>query len=361
MTTSDSLGYVGDLRDALSQEALSELSQGAPVGLEGRFAAWHVAVALGRCRLFGADADDLDGTLPAEFAVAAVEAGIGLLDQWAPRAASVDEDWDDCDTPLERDEVVCRLLEFRMDVWAALVAIEEAQVALDEEGDPRSGRLLSLEETLVDDVIAFDASLRRQQEVLATIAELPLLDNWRARLAIPFSELLPWWLEGTLEQAAHTLHVEAVRSLPGADHWRRLAQPDSTSPVTRAPGPDSASASPFRQPLARRMAADTPPEGSVKRFRWRATNGRVFATLRLPPVMPLDPALRRATVRFFDDDAGGRGEAVGLFLTSVTLGGVAPLSLGESSAVFDWDALVAGDESLDLRVNGELWSVEAVP
>jgi len=56
----------------------------------------------------------------------------------------------------------------------------------------------------VDALAVFDEALQTPENLalLSTLVNLPLLENWRQSLAGDYKEVLPWWLDGTLERAA---------------------------------------------------------------------------------------------------------------------------------------------------------------
>src|SRR5262249_34712833 len=117
-------GCVDALRAALVQEELAEFGRAGPVTERAREAACDLAVAVGRCRLFGSEpGEDLDGTLPAPVALAAAVALAERLRGWAEEASTLGRRWDENDDPIEAEDLCLDLLEMRMDAWAAYVAI----------------------------------------------------------------------------------------------------------------------------------------------------------------------------------------------------------------------------------------------
>ncbi len=213
----DPLGCRDDLRDALADPDVRAS------GPAGERAAYHLAVALGRCQLFGVPpGDDLDGVLPSPLAVAAATELARLLDGWAAEAQRLGERWDAARDPAEADDLCAGLLGARMDAWAASLVLDEAyhDCAAEDAAQAREvGAALDRAYAALD---RFDEALERQTEVLATITGTRLLDNWRALLAPAFAEDLPWWLDGSLEEAAGRSEAEAVRTLPGAALWAEV-------------------------------------------------------------------------------------------------------------------------------------------
>jgi hypothetical protein len=213
MFADDPFGYRDDLRDALSDP---ELSEPAPAGDR---AAYRVARALGRCRLFGvAPGDDLDGVLPAPLAAAAAAELTRLLTTWADEARRLGERWDAAIDPSEADNLCAGLLGARMSAWAVGVALEEAYLDCAEE-DPARAALAAAIDGMQDALDRFDEGLEGHTDVLATVAGTKLLEGWRTQLAPAFREDLPWWLDGRLEEAAQACDAGAARTLPGPALW----------------------------------------------------------------------------------------------------------------------------------------------
>lgn len=118
--------YVQELNEILAQQELHEILAGVPLTPAHQASALRAAIALGYCRLFGADLGDEDGALPLPIAKAATTALHDLIDDAAKRAQTLAHDWDSTDEPVERDELCVRLLLDRMDIHAAYIAVDEA-------------------------------------------------------------------------------------------------------------------------------------------------------------------------------------------------------------------------------------------
>jgi hypothetical protein len=176
-------------------------------------AALDLAVALGWCRLTKAQVSpNLDGTLPSDVALAAVRRLSEQIEDCIVDLETLEARWTDA-SPIEQDDIACTPLEFRMDAWAAQVALREVENV---EGIDH----LQIAFTLGQ----FDGALRAQIDTLCTIVDLPLLDNWRGTLTEPFLSQLPWWLDGTLEKRAAEMAAELNGCLPSAEHWKKLAE-----------------------------------------------------------------------------------------------------------------------------------------
>src|SRR5262249_44798821 len=127
----DPAGCLDALRSALSQPELEELEQPSTIPASERAcrAAFGAAVALGSCRLFGVstrEAEDLNGVLPPRTALAAATALYQFLGEMRRAAEGLAADREPPGQLVEEEEVCLDLLESRMDVWAAFVAIDES-------------------------------------------------------------------------------------------------------------------------------------------------------------------------------------------------------------------------------------------
>jgi hypothetical protein len=159
----------------------------------------RLAVALGRCRLFGVRvpaADDC-ALAPVSFALAAVRlcrhlsnvahwlmrCGCGLTDR---SGAYVDR------------HVAADLLEIRTDAHCAYLALDEAYAAALYDGSPHvpsMSRRLHQVRRLIN---LFDGNLQKNIPLLRPAASTYLLDNWRRLLAPTYRDCPPWWLDGSI-------------------------------------------------------------------------------------------------------------------------------------------------------------------
>jgi hypothetical protein len=218
--------YVQELNEILAQQELHEILAGVPLTPGHQASALRAAIALGYCRLFGADLGDEDGALPLPIAKAATTALHDLIDDAAKRAQTLAHDWDSTDEPIERDELCVRLLLDRMDIHAAYIAVDEA--LLEAYGD----REISWQEydsslqALTEKVEQLDTALQQSEnlEILSTVAHLPLIENWRILLTQDHQGLMPWWLSGLLSEVAQVSMQEALKRMPSAGIWQAVAR-----------------------------------------------------------------------------------------------------------------------------------------
>jgi hypothetical protein len=341
----DPFGCRDDLRDALADPDLNTSGEAA----EG--AAYRVARALGRCRLYGiAPGDDLDGVMPPPLAEAAASELTRRLASWADEAGRLGDRWDAAVDPAEADNLCAGLLGARMDAWAVGVALDEAYLDAVAEDAAGANSLGAAIDRASDALDRFDQALEGQTEVLATITGTNLLTGWRALLAPTFGEDLPWWLDGRLEEAAGRSDAEAARSMPGAGSWAALRQ-HSLRLASREP------ASP---PVAERpmMAASTPGPGPhVRLLRWVSRDGKFLAELRVPeeptPEQAAVPRPLNVTHRGGPEDGA---MAVELASLPVRLGAAEPRSIDErGKAMFRLDELGSGAPRLSVGDQSEEW------
>jgi hypothetical protein len=156
-----------------------------------------LAIALGRCRLFGVTTTGNDdftlSTHAAAQAMSELRAYMETLSTDFDRAA-----------PHRAQTLALELLEARMDLWAAYIALDEAYAAArydanDDAADHTANVIGLMLQSLGRGIERFDANLENQSSRLTPAAATFLLDNWRRLLAPAYREVLPWWLDGSLE------------------------------------------------------------------------------------------------------------------------------------------------------------------
>jgi hypothetical protein len=191
-------GWRQELAYALGQPELAEVaSDTEPV----RRAAYWLAVVLGNCRLRELDLGESDGSLPVPIALAAGRRLAALLEQWGKDAGRLEERLQGATEP-EANDACFDLLEARMEAWAAFVAIDEAYQARLARRQPGQVAFVDLMEKLLDRIEGLDRRMKGQVDLLSLVAQYPLLDNWKRSLGPTYAQVLPWWLDGTLEATA---------------------------------------------------------------------------------------------------------------------------------------------------------------
>ena len=174
-----------DLRAAYADGGVSAIPQELPV---------EAVVACGKCRLYGGATALQPTPVPKSVAVWAAAALVGLLDSAAADAENLPALLEGC-TSEEADDILSGLLHARMDAWAASIHLD----AVAEESATAS----------VDAAIdRFDRALCRREDELSTLASTRLLSNFRSMLAPEYSDPLPWWLDGRLEERAACIEQE---------------------------------------------------------------------------------------------------------------------------------------------------------
>jgi hypothetical protein len=189
----------GDRRDPLHY--IPQLKQ-VRIVAEARFArgilsdsiAFTLAATLGDCRLFDVSLDATDDfTLTPLAAVRAARHALALAR----------EEHESTQSPPRNQCEMLEHLETRMDLWAALLAMEEALDAASARPNPGEGsavpELDRLLKVLRRSVGRIDTNLQRLKTILQpTIVKTYLLANWRRLLAPAHRDLPPWWLDGCL-------------------------------------------------------------------------------------------------------------------------------------------------------------------
>ncbi|MCS7305951.1 MAG: hypothetical protein NZ602_12700 [Thermoguttaceae bacterium] len=294
----DPMGWIEELRQALCASELEEFDLGGPVSARAKEAAYEVAVALGRCRIFGLKVpEDLDGVLPEPEAIAAAQVATQKVRQWAEDARQLPERWDEAD-PFLAQAMCAELLEACMESYFAMEALSESLLARWKDGSEAVALFQSLDE-LSSALQELDALLQEPDNLalLSTVVELPLLNNWREMLAEPYKSCPPWWLDGTLEAVDRKIEEVCRRTLPAGEDWRRLVEgrPKWRQPAELPPQEEPALLRPAVLPRHRSReifqirfmyaaAAETPAAWPpIKTFlQWTSPDSRFRARLSIP-------------------------------------------------------------------------------
>lgn len=199
----DRHGYVDSLRMALQDPALNEFNLDGSLSPQTTSAILLLTQTIGYCRLYAITIpEELDGSLPASTAVSGGQILRSILQDAMQDADGYAERWELCTSQEEMETLACDMLHVRMHAWAIFVAIDEGVVAAARDGDPGAEELERLITELADAILKFDVALRRDEELLISALETQLIVNWRSMLAEEYQHVLPWWLDGTLEQTA---------------------------------------------------------------------------------------------------------------------------------------------------------------
>lgn len=160
-------------------------------------AAFWVAAALGNCRLHGVDPEEYDGLLPISMATAAIRAATRLLKDYEQKLIDCSINFDELDENAAM--CACEVIDDRMDLWAADIAITETwELAINEE-EPGHRELDDLVVLFSENILRIDEALEKCRALLCTAASTNLFSNWRQLLAPEYKSALPWWLDGSIE------------------------------------------------------------------------------------------------------------------------------------------------------------------
>jgi hypothetical protein len=348
----DVLGLAKKLREAVSQPELAEFDRPDPITDAARLAAYELAVALGRCRLFGVEpGTDLDGTLPPLVAMAAARALHDQLRHWTESVRQLDQRWEDTPNPIEADDFCYDLLEGRMEAMAAFTVIDEAYADCLDNRDALLGEFTNAVDGVLDALQALDEGLQAQKDLLSLAAGTHLLENWRTLLAEPYHETPPWWLDGTLEEAAQRIRRTALETQPDGATWRRhktrLFDPPRTPVVIIW--------FPRRIERVARLAAQgtEEPQAPIAAVSWTAPDAAHYAVLSVPETADDDSSL---TVAFFDPQDRPTTEFDG----SVAILASVPATIANGRAGFPIKQLAPHrQEEPILSVAGRIWTRES--
>jgi len=157
---------------------------------------YEAAVAIGYCTLFGVESAPAYAIPLAHRGLVALAARISAATRAAeelPAAWERDRDW--------TKRCAAAAMVERMDVWAAITAIQEAVAAAGIDERLREELLECQAASNALDVVLWD-----RVDVIAMLAETRLLTEWRNALTSGVER--PWWLDGRLEALVPAL-VEA--------------------------------------------------------------------------------------------------------------------------------------------------------
>ncbi len=280
------VNLVEELEAALSDEALGAERFNNGDAQSGA-AALQLACAVGRCKVYGVTLpEDLDGDLPPDVALAACQYGQEVAERMAERSRALPDLWDEAPSGVAED-LCLELLEVRHDLWCAGVAILDTYGrTLDEQRDI-ADRLNEAVDAFQEALARWDEALQAAEtlDILATVSDSPLLENWRALLAEPYRAIPPWWLS-SLGDRARRVHDSAeelfhqIHSAVGVA-WRRT-QPRSFHVLTvrrilQVPAsPAVAAAQPNYELPIRELV------------QWRSPDGQYKAVLSLPASVKVD-------------------------------------------------------------------------
>ncbi len=338
----DVLGYLQELREALADPDLEKFDTVPDEAAED--AAARLAVALGYCYVFGVDPGEDFGVLPTREARGAAESLIRSAHRLASDVDSLPSRWDATPLGIEADTLCADILERRMDLWVAPIALTDAALEAMCSDDPQAGLLNARVAALHEAINDVDDKMRREEPltILSTLVGTELIRNWRQLLVEPYASMPPYWLDGTLEEVDRACQQSLQQDLT------RFARP--TMAAERA----HRAALVIRdlRPIA--LAADAPaPSAPVILLRWRSPDGRYSARLpyaRVPIVgQKVQLTIRRAeSSETADELAGAAVDCAG------STGRLGP----DASMDISLDALRAAAKAADelpLRVNDVPW------
>lgn len=310
----DPLGWLEELQEALDDPALEAFSQQAPLPPEGRRAAYRLAVAIGHCRLFGLEPpEDQDGTLPAAEAIVAAEQLCEFLAAWTEDARQLGARWDE-EEPEVGEALCAEALEGRMEAWAAFVAIDEAYYDCKLAREPATVEFDGALDRLLDALDQFDDVLQEPDNLalLSLLTGTELLKNWKQLLAGRYREVLPWWLNGTLEAAERRIERELAADESDPETGKQL--PETLKPVPRSHTASPAGYRSHRRrifeiqfTLSTKGAPESLAADYLPSLKWTSPDGKVHGSLLRPAHAAAD---ERLPLVFEHDDDRAAAELV---------------------------------------------------
>lgn len=346
----DVFGYVEQLRESLADPLLNEFD--ANPSAEAKQAALRVAANLGYCRLFGLDPGEADGILPSAEALGAAEALADFLDESIAQVRRYPQQWDNT-LGEEAEDLSIEILERRMDAWAAHVAISEAALRATIEQEPGLPALLAAQERYRIKTRQLDEEMQTSEvlELLSTVTDTHVLENWRALLVEPYSLTPPYWLDGTLEATAERVETEVMQNLPGPQAWRQLTP--AGTPAGRSVWDKLANLPP---PLAVAAAIPDLAEVEYDKAQWTSPDQQYFACL----FVPRRPS-RQTPLRLVFGRTADWATATELAGKPVRLAGIEKTISDQGTISFRLEDLIQAattrrQEDLTLLVDGIAWA-----
>lgn len=205
---------VTDQRE-LWRHLLREAAQGLLAAEASRadlsLAAFTYVLAVGRCNRWAVDLSTVNvPTVTPQVAAHAVARLLTVIDGVIDDARALPERLDRADD-LEAMRAAVDALESREAVEACLSAAFDSYVA-GEESDPVVKQLGLALDAAYPRIEALDDALQSQAELLCVAAATHALDNWRALLADKHKDVLPWWLDGSLEQIHELIRESGIEA-----------------------------------------------------------------------------------------------------------------------------------------------------
>jgi hypothetical protein len=351
--------YRANLAEALSDAALDEFAERDTPSEAARLAAYELASALGMCQLLHIKpGPELDGILPPKMALAAADVLRTCVQRWTQNAKSLPDEWGECDDQSEADDLCLNLLDSRMECLACEAALSEAYLDAYDLNDALAESLSSAIKRIDAARIEFDEQLQKVADLLSTLALTNYFSNGRALFKhFVLEELLPWWLDGRIEE--HGRHVDRMidwslsADAPGAPPSPQLL----TLPETWSTALWPAAAAMACEPASRLSSAE---KAKTTIYEWVSPppNSKWRAILVVPATPELGDA---ATLRlvFRDRDDRALKELAGRIVTLATCR--ATINTDAFAEFLYEDLRKAGAElRLMLDPPGEEWHLDSV-
>jgi hypothetical protein len=346
----DPFGSRQELDEALGSPDLDAFERGGGINPEARYAAYQLATALGRCRAFGVAMGGDDGVLPVMIAHTASIELADLVQRWREQTRSLGGRWDQS-LGVEGEALCLDLIEARMEAWVCTLTLDEAFRGALESADIGLADFRRVYDDAVRGIMEWDEELQAELELLASAAETNLLENWRQALAPQYRELLPWWLDGTLEAIAERSFELALESQPSPVSWRSLRERIAAVPMPA----QLPSRAPFLPEFAPMAAAHVEESRPPRSRWWSSPDGSLTARM----VIPGQPMRDDETLSLIFRHADDRSAALELAGQPVTLASVTATVDEQGKAEFSVQSFrSAGQDLRDLTVghNATRWS-----
>jgi len=269
---SDPWGLVSNLTESLALPALRVFREGAgEVTRDAEWAAYSLAIDLGRCRMFHVDPGEIDGELPLSVAFAAARFAQGEVEGLVSEFPTLAERLAQEATDFDRETIGVELLSGVIQSRAAYLAISETfEAEIDCGNGEHLDEVLDALARLNGGQDAIDEAMNEHIIDLCFLARSNAVKNWRVMFGD--AENTPWWFE-SLDKAHENRNVEPLLfRAPVAPAWEPARDLRSVRQAL-VMGADSA--------LGETPDADQGRTSGLVR-KWLSPGGKYYASLLIP-------------------------------------------------------------------------------
>ena len=194
-------GLTRELDRSMRSNALHDWSLESVFRTEAQVAAFRLVVAIGKCLIFGVSTtDSLDGTINLSIADAAVRRATEEAAMLEIAIQEMESDLESADSDLELHFTALTPLEWRVNLYAFCIAIEEARTIAKLHGQNEPALFSSRVEFLKLQLVDIDELIQEEGDLFTPALETFWLTNLDRDLADNAWRPRPWWLSDEMNQ-----------------------------------------------------------------------------------------------------------------------------------------------------------------